>query len=266
MPEQLTEAEAALPGARARLEAQVAARPGDPVGHAELAAALRGQPEAEAARTKARELVVGCLHLGLHEPAVVAAEVLHRAFGGVDDAVLWAEAAAARRGAGDLERQEPGRGRGREPARRAAGAAPRGRVRARRRRAGGGAALIEPVAHQTAETSALYVQTLFVAGDNAQAALVEARSGVEAHSGSAELWEMPAAALERGLRAGGDRRLLRGAAPRARAAAGLLQPGAGVFAQAGSLPAALGGRRRPRGAASNLVLGEPATRCGRIWM
>lgn len=222
-----------------RLEAQVSARPGDPVGHAELAAALVGRPEATAARAKARELIVGCLHLGLHEPALAAAEALHRAFGSVDDAVLFAEVSAARRHAGDLDR-----------ARRLVEAvvesepdALPARLRAAAFALGAGEPLvarrwIEPVAHQTAETSALYVQTLLVSGD--AGALAEARIGVERHPGSAELWEMfGAAALERGLAdlaIDAFSEVLRLAAERPQAYYNL----ALAFARARSLPAALG--------------------------
>lgn len=183
-----------------RLAARVAARPGDPQSHAELAAALweaDAQAEAEAARAKARELIAGCLHLGLIDPATAAAEVLHQAFRRPDDAVLLADVTAARQGAG-LERAR----RLVEAVVSSAPDALPARMRAAAFALGAGEAAtarrwIEPVAHATADTSALYVQTLLAQGDSATA-LAEVEAAIQRHPGAAVLWELcGAAALEK---------------------------------------------------------------------
>ncbi|MCC6621198.1 MAG: tetratricopeptide repeat protein [Deltaproteobacteria bacterium] len=176
-----------------RLQAQVAARPGDPLGHAELAAALFASGQAQAAgdaRARARDLITGCMHLGLHDVALQAATRLHEAFARVEDTVLLAEISAARKTPEDLAR-----------ARRLVEAvveADPGAVPARLRAAafalGAGEPSearrwIEPVAHLDAKTRALYIQTLMVEGWVA-AAFEEARVAVLAHPGAAELWEL----------------------------------------------------------------------------
>jgi len=183
-----------------RLRAQVAARPGDPLSRAELAAALHeaGAAEADGAWQKARELVKGCLQLGLIDPASAAAELLHRAFARPDDALLLAEVSAARQGSGDLERAR----RLVEAVVAAEPDALPARIRAAAFALGAGEAgaarrWIEPVAHESVETSALYVQTLLAQGDTS-GALSEIMVAIERYPEAAVLWELlGAAALER---------------------------------------------------------------------
>lgn len=145
-----------------RLRDHAGQLPGDPVAGAELAAALAGTSEADAALADAMARVGNALSLGAHEAARAAARVLAEAFEHPDVAVLVAETRLLG-GDRDGARDELASVVARWPEH--AGA--RARLAAIAASAGDGAAAlawIEPVARHDADTAALYAQSLLAAG------------------------------------------------------------------------------------------------------
>jgi tetratricopeptide (TPR) repeat protein len=162
-----------------QLAALAAARPGDPVARAHLAAALEG-PQALRLAGEALTLARRCLELGIVEPAAEAAEVLAARFGAeaetsLELGLLVADCALQRR---DVERtrqlleavvaEHPDALGAR--LRIAALALGVGEAESARR-------WIEPVARANAQTCGLYVQALLALGRADEAAL-EARAGI----------------------------------------------------------------------------------------
>lgn len=169
-----------------KLRAAAAARPGDPVVRARLAAVLAttGDGEADETARKAVQLARTCLEVGIAQPAHEAAALLYEVFRedplATEVAILLADATVARAGHDDVVE-----------ARRLLSAivashpdALGARLRAAALALGLGDASeargwVEPVARASAQTRTLYVQALLALGAIDEAA-AEARAGIEA--------------------------------------------------------------------------------------